>query len=109
MSLFISAILTSDLGGDNDTVVLCPNEVITLTCQTTSGALVWLPNTVFNPGSANSSVVPIDGGTIEFRLLDRMGANYTSTAIVNTTTDITVNCSSDGVVSDAAVMITVKG
>ena len=107
--------MTSDLGGDNDTVVLCPNEVITLTCQTISDALVWLypdqHDKIFNSDNDinNSTTVPIDGGTIEFRLIDRMGTNYTSTAIVNTTTHLHISCSPDGSPSNAAVMIIVKG
>ena len=108
--------MTSDLGGDNDTVVLCPNEVITLTCQTTPNASVWLypdqHDTIFDSSNDinDSTIEPIDGGTIEFRLIDRMGTNYTSTAIVNTTTHIHISCSPDGSPSNAAVMrIIVKG
>ena len=98
-------ILESDIAGSDTNVTLCPDTTVVFTCQTTSGALVW----IYNMGSTTvyqTSDDDIDEGVTEsnggflFNLTDISGNNLTSTATVNITSDVTVTCSSTGVADD---------
>ena len=108
------AILTSDVGGNNASLVICPNELVTLSCQTFSSALAW-----FNDGVTSkiyvqtdninvSTIEPIDQGVLDFKLTEIIGNNLTSVVIVNVTDDVTVGCNHDGSsmnISDITILI----
>ena len=114
--VYFLAILTSDLGGTNTSVTVCPNQPITLTCQT-STSLAWFYSTEngqesrhFTEENAVNQTFQQDG--IEFKLTHKNGNNFTSTAVVKTANGLNITCSPDGIANNpenSAISIAVKG
>ena len=109
------AILTSDLGGTNTSVTVCPDWPITLTCQTSASSLVWfyptgLQSKIFDNASTVNQTIQQDG--FEFKLTHKNGNNFISTAVVKTADGLNIICSPDGIANNpenSAISILVTG
>ena len=99
---FPLVILETDVAGSDTNVTLCPNTTVVFTCETTSGALVWIYNmdtTVYQTDSDDEGDTK-SNGKFMFNLTDVSENNLTSTATVNITSNVTITCSATGVAND---------
>ena len=103
--VYFLAILTSDLGGTNTSVTVCPNQPITLTCQTPTSIIAWFYSTEngqksrhFTEENAVNQTFQQDG--IEFKLTHKNGNNFTSTAVVKPANELNITCNPDGIANN---------
>ena len=97
---FPLVILETDVAGSDTNVTLCPDTIVVFTCQTTSGALVWIYNMGITVYQTSDEGVTKSNGGFMFNLTDVSENNLTSTATVNITSDVTVTCSATGMTDD---------
>ena len=95
------AIVTSDPVDEQSVILVCPDDAVTITCET-KGSLVWLIGGIlsryYDQNSTSGRIHTKNG--FDFRLVKQDGYNFTSIARTNTSADSNITCGPSGVVGD---------